>query len=225
MIDQFLRVGATIDVFDATALAALDATGLTRGTVVFVSSLNSDFTLTLSAASLVPNQVVSVNGIDGYRWIIGGGGGCGTSIVAEAPLTLTPGAPGSPDTLSIGPWLNLSNFYVSTLGNDANDGKNELQTKKTIKAGLLAVVANGGGNLYVDDGCDPSDDGGNIAVRGDTFAVPGFVNIPSIPIRIMQHCSSNTRLRWPRKSRGAWSSSIRLAHGKLAQRAASIQPI
>ena len=69
------RIGATIGVQDSALLAELDATGLTLGTVAYVTELASDFTLTLSTASLVTDQVVAVKGIDGYRWIRGGGGG------------------------------------------------------------------------------------------------------------------------------------------------------
>lgn len=62
--------GASLAVANATALAALDVSGMTVGTMCYVTSLAAPFTLAVSSASLVTNQVVAVNGVTGIRWII-----------------------------------------------------------------------------------------------------------------------------------------------------------
>ena len=117
------RIGATIGVQDSALLAELDATGLTLGTIAYVTALASEFTLTLSTASLVTDQVVAVNGIDGYRWIRGGGGGVDV--------------------------IPPNQIFVARDGNDANSGLNGFP-KKTASAGYLALMALGGGTLTVE---------------------------------------------------------------------------
>lgn len=145
----------------------IDVTNLNLGYQIIDQPTGNFWVLVASPATVDHTSVESVLGRPDLRWVATGqnaGTPIGTSV-----------------------WLNLSNFYVSTLGSDANNGKSETAPKLSIKAGLQAVVANGGGTLYIDDGCvcDPNNGNVGIWLRGDTFAVPGFVNIPSCPIRII----------------------------------------
>lgn len=112
------RIGATVSSEDATTLAALDATGFPPGTVVYVTSLASNFTLTISTASLVTNSVVAVSGIDGYRWIVNQGAGTIplTELASQADKTIVgnnSGGSASPTALTTLPvsCLTAGNFH------------------------------------------------------------------------------------------------------------------
>ena len=147
------RIGATIGVEDSALLAELDATGLTLGTIAYVTALASEFTLTLSTASLVTDQVVAVAGIDGYRWIRGGGSGSGSGKNAQL-------------------------VYVSPEGDDVhNDGSSWEAPLKTGYVGYQKIVASQGGTLFL---ADSTEWGGPVPgqgcwIRGDGKDVPGFL--------------------------------------------------
>jgi len=66
-------VGTSLSVSDSTALAAFNTKGIQLGTRVFNIAVGAMFELSLSTASLVPDSVVAVLGIDGMRWLIRAG--------------------------------------------------------------------------------------------------------------------------------------------------------
>lgn len=67
-------LGASLVVANQTALAALDITGMTLGTVVYDAADDLYFQLKVSTASLSAGSVVAVSGITGIRWLVASGG-------------------------------------------------------------------------------------------------------------------------------------------------------
>lgn len=145
------RVGATISSEDATTLAALDATGLPLGTVVYVSSLALGFTLTLSTASLVANQVVAVSGVDGYRWVVNPRVSPGaiplSDLAAQAPGTIVgngTGGSASPTALTTLPLSALSAASFRSFcsqGADASGGATHIAAVGVKVGDKVVMVA------------------------------------------------------------------------------------
>jgi hypothetical protein len=98
--------GAGLSVATSTALAALDVSGMTPGTQCYNLAVASPFTLTVSTASLVNDQVVAVAGVNGVRWIINSVAAPAT-VVTSAPVSGT-GSSGSPVTIAANAITNTS---------------------------------------------------------------------------------------------------------------------
>lgn len=76
------KLGGIISAFDSDSISAeIDVSGLPIGTKVFNQDVGSQFTLTLSDATLVPDVVLEVKGITGARWILDTSGGGGVVSV------------------------------------------------------------------------------------------------------------------------------------------------
>lgn len=98
-----------------------------------------------------------------------------------------------------GPWLGLTQIFVSPSGADNNDGLGWPTAKKTIYEGLWALYNLGGGTIYIAEGSEVGGPVPNqgIRIRKDFmpnaeipyfFAAEGFV--PTGPIRIVG-CGQN----------------------------------
>lgn len=151
-------IGTALTVFDETALAALNIQGVAVGSTAWVLQDSHSFILSQSNASLVPGQVVAVNGVDGLRWLLN------TSI------------PGTP--------LNTAQQYVAKTGSDSNDGLSWATAKKTGYAAYNYIQANKGGTIYLGDDCTWVDNAnlqpGQVLNQGAWFCLapgqggPGF---------------------------------------------------
>lgn len=144
----------------------VDVGDLDCGTQIIDALTGKFFALVSSFATIDNVNVVAVANRPDLRWQF-------TGQIAGVPL-------------GAATWLQLSKIWASTIGSDSNDGTGETSPVQSVRTGLLKLVALGGGTLYLDDGVTANlASSAGIWVRGDTFAVPGFVNIPSTPIRIV----------------------------------------
>lgn len=67
-------IGSAISVQDSATLAQVGIGGLTTGTQVWNQGVGAYFSLSVSSAALVTDQVVAVANVDGWRWLIQGTG-------------------------------------------------------------------------------------------------------------------------------------------------------
>lgn len=89
--------GGTIAVADSDELATLDSNGLPPGSRVWNFDVGAYFALTVSTASLVPDQVVAVLGVSGLRWIVvPAGGGTVESVTATTSNAIDNSDPNNP---------------------------------------------------------------------------------------------------------------------------------
>jgi hypothetical protein len=64
------RFGAGLVADDSAKLTAMDVSGLTVGSRCFNADVGAYFTLRLSAADAVEDEVLLVDGVNGARWVI-----------------------------------------------------------------------------------------------------------------------------------------------------------
>jgi hypothetical protein len=108
-------MGTVVSATDSTDLAGLNTQGLAIGSKAWNVAVGAYFTLTLSSASLVTNQVVAVNGLTGVRWIK-------DSVTGNAITSLTGGVvasgPGASAAVVTGfdPWWTSAVTAAKTLG-------------------------------------------------------------------------------------------------------------
>ncbi len=81
-------------------------------------------------------------------------------------------------------WVQDVTIYAGPGGSDSNNGNNPSKPFLTAYAAAAALVAQGGGTLYLADNCEIGNPvaGLGLCFRGDGFTVPGF--LPTAPMVI-----------------------------------------
>jgi hypothetical protein len=140
-VDNPTKLGGTIAVTDSTALASMDASGLPIGTQIWSEGVGAYFTLTISSASLVPDSVVAVLGVDGARWIINTHAGTVTTL---GPISGT-GDPSSPvTTLAIkSPCRAIATSNITLSGAQTIDGVSVIAGNRVLVTGQSTASQNG----------------------------------------------------------------------------------
>ena len=153
-------IGTSIAVKDSTELAQLSTQGMSVGTSVWSAADASFFTLSVSSASL-SSDVVQVFGIDGWRWLKGGGGGGSNAFTDSTP-----------------------SVFASPVGDDSFPGT-EGKPVKTLYRATQIGIALGGANIYF---ADETAVGGPVTgqglwVRWDGIVADGWLNAGVSPLR------------------------------------------